>query len=162
MGLPGNESSFSVVPLDPTQRACSRGTCRSRRTVMKSIRGITLIELLVVMVIVGILAAIAVPAYTGHMVRARRADAKTSLEQLRAAQEMRRAEYGSYSNDLAALQTSWGGPAGALGMYTIGLAATATTFTGTAAPLAGSRQEDDGALTIDQNGTKLPADKWAK
>ena len=131
---------------------------------MRSMRGITLIELLVVIVIVGILASIAIPMYTGQMARARRADAKTALEQLRAAQEMRRAEYGSYSADLAALQTSWGGPAGTVGQYTITLAATATTFTGTATPSVGSRQEAVGepALTLDQDGTKLPADYWAR
>ena len=124
-------------------------------------KGITLIELLIVMVIVAILAAIAVPMYTGYMTRARRADAKTSLEQLRAAQEMRRAEYGSYSADLAALQTSWGAPATTVGDYSITLVATTTTFTGTATPNT-ARQTADGALTIDHNGTKLPADKWLK
>jgi len=124
-------------------------------------KGLTLIELLIVMVIVAILAAIAVPMYTGYMTRARRADAKTSLEQLRAAQEMRRAEYGSYLNDLAALQNSWGAPATTVGDYTISLAATATTFTGTATPNT-ARQTADGALTIDHNGTKLPDDKWKK
>ena len=129
--------------------------------IMSGRKGITLIELLVVITIVGILATIAVPMYTGYMVRARRADAKTSLEQLRAAQEMRRAEYGSYSTSLAALQTSWGAPAATVGDYTISLAATATTFTGTATPNTG-RQTADGALTIDQDGTKLPAGKWAK
>ena len=131
---------------------------------MRSIRGITLIELLIVIVIVGVLAAIAVPMYTGHMIRARRADEKTALEQLRAAEEMRRAEYGSYSTDLAALQTSWGGPAGTVGDYDITLAGTATTFTGTATPNTTRQQRDPApnALTIDQNGTKLPADKWAK
>jgi len=123
-------------------------------------KGLTLIELLIVMVIVAILAAISVPMYTGYMTRARRADAKTALEQLRAAEEMRRAEYGAYLNDLAALQTSWGAPATNQRYYTISLAATATTFTGTATP-TGS-QTVDGALTIDHNGTKLPEEKWVK
>ena len=129
--------------------------------IMSCRKGITLIELLVVITIVAILATIAVPIYTGYMVRARRADAKTSLEQLRAAQEMRRAEYGAYSTSLAALQTSWGASAEFVGDYRITLAATATTFTGTATPNK-ARQTADGALTINQDGTKLPADKWAK
>lgn len=128
---------------------------------MRSNRGITLIELLVVILIVGILATIAVPMYTGHMVRARRADAKTALEQLRAAQEMRRAEYGSYTNSLAALQSSWGGPNTTVGDYTISLVATATTFTGTATPHT-TRQSRDGALTINHLGEKSPLDKWLK
>lgn len=124
-------------------------------------KGLTLIELLIVIVIVGILAAIAIPMYTGYLQRARRADAKIALEQLRASEEMWRAEKGSYSISLTALQTTMGGPAAVSGDYNIALNATATTFTGTATPTT-SRQSSDGALTIDQNGTKLPAEKWAK
>ena len=68
---------------------------------MRSKKGLTLIELLVVIMIVGILAAVAIPAYSNYMIRARRADAKTALEQLRASQEMRRAERGSYTTDIS-------------------------------------------------------------
>lgn len=138
------------------------GILRIRR--MKAKEGITLIELLVVIVIVGLLAAIAIPTYSNYMIRARRADAKTALEQLRAAQEMRRAEKGSYDTDLTlvALRTTWGAPAATVGDYTITMpVATATTYTGTATPNK-SRQIPDGALTIDQDGVKAPADKWAK
>jgi len=77
---------------------------------MKSKKGITLIELLIVIIIVGILAAIAIPMYTNYLQRARRADAKTALEQLRAAQEMFRAEKGSYSTDINQLRNTWGVP----------------------------------------------------
>lgn len=122
-------------------------------------KGITLIELLVVILIVGMLAAIAIPTYTNYMIRARRADAKTALEQLRAAQEMWRAENGAYANNLATLRTI-GGPADTVGYYNITLVATNTTFTGTATPFGS--QSSDGPLTINHNGTKLPADKWAK
>jgi len=128
---------------------------------MLSNKGITLIELLVVMIVVGILAAIAVPTYTNYMVRARRADAKTCLEQLRASQEMRRAERGSYSTDLTELRNTWGVP-GACGDYTLVLnSATATTFLGVANPST-ARQIPDGALTINHQGVKTPAEKWAK
>jgi type IV pilus assembly protein PilE len=135
---------------------------------MKVSKGITLIELLIVVIIVGVLAAIAVPMYTDYTLRARRADAKTALEQLRAAQEMRRAEKGSYITDLVALRTTWGGPSATAGDYNVTIAGTATTFTGTANPVT-SRQAADGALFIDHNGQKwdatgkfYPEGKWAK
>jgi len=134
-----------------------------KRFPMKSNRGITLIELLVVIVIVGILAAIAIPAYTNYMQRARRADAKTALEQLRASQEMFRAERGSYSTDLtlAELGNTFGVP-NVSGDYAIRLnSATATTYVGQANPTT-ARQLSDGSLFINQDGVKTPADKWAK
>jgi type IV pilus assembly protein PilE len=132
---------------------------------MKSNRGITLIELLTVIVIVGILAAIAVPIYTNYMQRARRADAKTALEQLRASQEMFRAERGSYSTNLTQLVTSWGVPANPVGDYNlrwpVGFTLSANTFTAEAFPVTG-RQISDGSLFINYLGQKTPADKWAK
>jgi prepilin-type N-terminal cleavage/methylation domain-containing protein len=131
---------------------------------LKSKTGITLIELLIVVVIVGILAAIAVPMYTSYMQRARRVDAKTALEQVRASQEMRRAERGGYATGVGAiveLRNTWGGPGTTSGDYNITLVATTATFTGTATPNT-SRQTPDGALTINQDGLKLPAAKWSK
>jgi len=135
---------------------------------MKANRGLTLIELMIVIVIIGILAAIAVPVYTNYMQRARRADAKTALEQLRASQEMFRAERGSYSTDLVQLVNTWGvpnavggGPPGPWD-YVIKLnSATATTFSGQAQANS-VRQLSDGDLLINQDGVKTPPDKWAK
>ena len=130
---------------------------------MKLSKGLTLIELLIVIVIIGVLASIAIPMYTNYMVRARRADAKTALEQLRAAQEMRRAEKGSYITDLAALKTTWGGPGAKMGDYDITMAATASTYTGTATAFTSRQKEDKTVpLTINQDGVKTPDDKWAK
>jgi type IV pilus assembly protein PilE len=138
-------------------------------------KGITLIELLIVIVIVGILAAIAVPVYTNYMLRARRADAKIGLEQLRASQEMFRAERGRYANDgddgngLLTLQTSWGVPANPVGDYAISFVmVNQNSFTAQAAPQT-ARQLPDGSLLINQSGRKWDSDgnaypngKWAK
>ncbi|OGP90875.1 MAG: hypothetical protein A2157_05370 [Deltaproteobacteria bacterium RBG_16_47_11] len=136
---------------------------------MKHSKGVTLIELLVVVLIVAVLAGIAIPAYTNYMIRARRADAKTALEQLRASQEMRRAERGSYSTDLTELRNTWGVQANPIGDYNLVLSgATATTYNGEARPW-NARQTADQSLFIDQNGRKwdsngnvYPAGKWAK
>ncbi len=136
---------------------------------MRSNKGLTLIELLVVMVIIGILAAIAVPLYTTNMQRARRSDAKTALEQVRATQEMWRAERGTYATDLGGisaqtrLQNTMGAPATAISTYynwSLVAGYTGAAFTVQAVP-TGS-QVPDGTITIDQNGQKLPAAKWAK
>ncbi len=128
---------------------------------MKSKKGLTLIELLAVVAIVAILAAIAIPAYTGYMQRARRADAKTALEQLRAAQEMLRAERGSYSINILELATTWGVP-NIAGDYSILFVNTgANAYLAEAQPNT-ARQLSDGSLFINQDGVKTPADKWAK
>src|SRR5512142_188550 len=121
-----------VRGLSPTAEAKERSMMQIRRT--SNNKGLTLIELLMVIVIVGVLAAIAIPSYTNYMVRARRADAKTALEQLRASQEMFRAERGVYSTMLVQLVTSWGVPSNS-GDYAILLtSASPTGFSGEAQP----------------------------
>jgi len=123
--------------------------------------GITLIELLLVIVIVGILATIAIPIYSNYMQRARRADAKTALEQVRAAQEMWRAEKGSYSLSVAALQTTMGAPVTPISpYYTWGFTVLlANSFTAQALPTGSQLSDSGGTLYINQAGSKWSVDK---
>ena len=67
----------------------------------EKIKGFTLIELLIVIAVIGILSAIAIPAYIGVQTRAARSEAKSNLQSLRLLEEQFFAENGNYTADLA-------------------------------------------------------------
>ena len=66
---------------------------------MRNRLGFTLIELLVVVLIIGILAAVALPQYQKAVDKSRFAEAKTILRAIRNAQEACRMEQGGSSNE---------------------------------------------------------------
>ena len=65
-------------------------------------RGFTLIELLIVVVILGILAAIAIPQYTNTKERSYDAMAKSDLRNLMSEQERHYVDYSQYASDIVA------------------------------------------------------------
>ncbi len=65
--------------------------------------GFTLIELMVVVVIAGVLAAVAYPAYTGQVRKSRRAEAINLLSAIVQAQERYRANGSTYASTLGQL-----------------------------------------------------------
>lgn len=74
---------------------------------LRDTKGFTLIELLIVVVIIGILAAIAIPQFASTKEKAFDAAAKSDLRNLMSAQEAHYADNQTYADALADLGTSF-------------------------------------------------------
>jgi type IV pilus assembly protein PilE len=116
-------------------------------------RGFTLIELLVTVVVIGILAAIAYPSFTGSVRKSRRADAIEAMNRIQQAQERYRSNNATYAA-AAQLSTAW--PTGlgqsansTSGYYTVATAVTAAAsnvaYSVTATAVSGKSQASDKA-----------------
>lgn len=122
------------------------------------IKGFTILELMIVVVIVGVLAAIAIPAYSDYVTRSKRADAKAGLLSLQLEQEKYRANNPSYATgaNLAAqlgVALPFISPDGIYTVVVQDASVGASTYAITATPIAGEQNDPlCNALTIDQDG----------
>jgi type IV pilus assembly protein PilE len=137
---------------------------------MKAAQGFSLIELLIVVVIIGILAAVAIPSYQNSVTKGHRSAAQGFL--LTVAQ--REQQYFQDSRAYVSVADNASFPGSALkitastdvtAFYDCSTTVTAVagqppTFSAQCVPKAGTKQQNDGTLTINETGTKTPSDKW--
>jgi type IV pilus assembly protein PilE len=158
---------------------------------MKRQPGFTLVELMIVCAVLGIIAMVAIPAYTDQIARGRRGEAKTAL--LRGAQQMERfyTTHNCYpSNTTACSETglacsgganvttsalalcaasinAWSGDNASHSKYTVTVTTNAQDFTLTATPATSTTDPKCGTLTIANTGGKTSsagtsAECWAR
>ena len=137
---------------------------------MKKNRGFTLIEILIVMVVIGILAAIAVPSYQNQLRKSSRAAAQAVMMEIANKEifylQSQRTYYDCAkpcsNTQLANLNTAL--PDDVSRWYDLTItkddAATPPTFFIRATPKPSTRQAPDGDLTLNSAGTKTPPEKW--
>jgi len=127
---------------------------------MKSRKGFTLIELMIVVVIIGILAALAIPRFMATSGKAKKSEAKTVLKQLYQLERAYFQEHDAYvagANTAGLVATSLGfDDPGADARYDYSVTVAGNTFTATATELADA--DGDGVpnetLTMDQDGVE--------
>lgn len=124
--------------------------------IIRTSRGFTLMELMIAVVIVGILAAIAYPSYTDHMMKTRRSDGQSALMNLSSFLESYYTDNNTYTGaTLAGLGLTATSPSG---YYTISISAiAATSYTLRATPTGAQATDTCGALTLTNTNVKGPS-----
>lgn len=126
----------------------------------KHTAGFTLIELMIVVVIVGILASVALPAYREHVIRGNRAAAQAMMMNLANREQQFMMSNRVYADDAELAYTL---PEEVVDNYTADITVgtdTVPSFLITFTAI--DAQAGDGNLTLDSEGTKTPAEKWQR
>lgn len=125
-------------------------------------RGFTLLEIMIVVVVVGVLAAIALPSYEIQMRKSRRASAQSHLMDIAARQQQFLLDQRQFATSVSALNMTT--PADVSSYYTITVTpdntATPPTFSASAAPTGSQASDPAGTLGITDAGVKTPAGYW--
>jgi len=134
---------------------------------IKKNQGFSLIEVLITVAIIGILAGVAYPSYTGFVTRSNRAEAQRELMRLANLQEQVFVDTRAYATNMVGLGFTNATYTTETGNYEITVSAqTATTFTLTATAKLSQASNDSacGTLTINDAGKQSGASShcWEK
>ena len=118
-------------------------------------RGFTLIEVMITVVIVGILAAVALPAYNKSVMRSQRSVAKGVVMEQAQLLERFYTQAGTFTGGPAVERPSPNGATGNAIRYTVATSITdGATYTVTATPVGGQANDDCGTLSMTNTGAQ--------
>ena len=146
-------------------------------------QGFTLIEMMIVVAIIGILAAIAYPSYQSYVIKTKRTDMMSEMQNIASEIESRKLALGSYSAISIAVKTDFAiaYPRQGTQLYNVTIDPSVLTppdntltdkWIITATPKANSQVINDGTLTLNYQGIKCrgmginkkcgSGDEWTK
>ena len=132
-------------------------------------RGFTLIEMMIVVALIGILASIAYPSYQSYVIKTKRADMMSEMQNIASEIQARKLAQGSYNNLKSGLTGDYPRQGSALYNVTIEPivvppkplppAPTPPTMLNaewiiTATPIIGTQMANDGSMTLNYLGVK--------
>jgi len=130
-------------------------TARANWLIRRKESGVTLLELLIVVVIVGILAAIAIPSYKKQIVKTNRSNAMADLQGFAQSMERFYVQKSTYAGAAAGTVFPAQSPLDGSARYTLSIQSQdATSYVLRATPVAGGTQVGDGYLEITNTGQR--------
>lgn len=123
-------------------------------------QGFTLIEVMIVVAIIGVIAAIAYPSYQRYVIKTKRTDMMSEMQNIASEIESRKLANGSYSGISAKVKTDFAKPYPTQGQAIYDITITdplVSRWKITATPTSGAQMKSDGTLTLNHQGIKCRA-----